>query len=907
MASNINPLVPAEDGLPAAKSDLRDNLQAAKTEIEELQSGGPDKRIAVSNTVSPITLSETVHRGSFLEIQNSAGPVEIVLPPHASVSRHGVFATGVVQAGSWPVTISVSEPNTLRGTTLGRVGSFGADQLYLGSKSGAQDEAVFAIIRRGGLWTIWCSTGLRLNEGEDTTPGVSTGASTSGSLGAIIVTDSAFGAVGNGIDDDTAAIQLAIDTAPSGSVIFFPFGRFLVDKISVPHDKSLIFRGVSPIASRVVGRTPGQDVFHCDNNGQAAQNRFRTVHGYENFGIEINSGTGESWAQNYNRCTGRGYPIGPACIAYDSDFLSPSLATSVNQAWPNTFGYIKNVFLELVDVDSAKNDAHDCVGIYFGGTSYGWRIEDIRAHGVHWAFVQSAPFIRRCIPSSDTDTLNYSVGNDVAYPENAEVYALAHTGAGTTTPPLERSVDYWVLDPSPGSLQLSASPGPGAAIDLTSTGSAPVYVAARDAYSAVIAPDGVTIANITHYSGKGAISVITPEGMLIGRVDAYGASVSGLEIVDWDSGSRDFGISCKVVGPYYTESPQSSALVAVDQEQDPFIYINMRGGSIQDLQFRGETAGVTRPRLALYGIGYDVTGLRMLSSLSQAQPDVYLYGSGIGVYGQAHSLAGLVDQGDDNHYILKSDAEGLVAQSFSPYRQRLPVTAPASGTRTPFVDSTNPLIGPVSFAHVHTVAAAGDALGLTVFIKGSANANPQTPLDMIVRYGGQEMTEIGSSAPYIQGGAPTIRSYLLGGVDLTAPLAGSNLIEIEPTAGQDIQCIAAIATDLANVSRAGKFGRNQSVGAVTTDGAAVDTLGNDSLILASIAVQGDASGPFTPNANFTELEDSNTGGGSASTDISFMLAERVWPVASQVVFDATWPTAAGRSVLAVEIRGLDLV
>lgn len=54
-------------------------------------------------------------------------------------------------------------------------------------------------------------------------------------LGLFIVTDSAYGALGNGVANDTTAIQLAIDAAENagGGIVYFPPGTYLVTSISI--------------------------------------------------------------------------------------------------------------------------------------------------------------------------------------------------------------------------------------------------------------------------------------------------------------------------------------------------------------------------------------------------------------------------------------------------------------------------------------------------------------------------------------------------------------------------------------------------------------------------------------------------------------------------------------------------
>jgi hypothetical protein len=48
-----------------------------------------------------------------------------------------------------------------------------------------------------------------------------------------------FGAAGDGAADDTAAIQRAIDTAPSGGLVFFPTGRYKVTTLAVTKQLTL--------------------------------------------------------------------------------------------------------------------------------------------------------------------------------------------------------------------------------------------------------------------------------------------------------------------------------------------------------------------------------------------------------------------------------------------------------------------------------------------------------------------------------------------------------------------------------------------------------------------------------------------------------------------------------------------
>lgn len=61
-----------------------------------------------------------------------------------------------------------------------------------------------------------------------------------------------YGAVGNGTTDDTAAIQAAIDAAPSGSIIFFPVGAYLISS-TLTITKPLHIKGADWLGATLKG------------------------------------------------------------------------------------------------------------------------------------------------------------------------------------------------------------------------------------------------------------------------------------------------------------------------------------------------------------------------------------------------------------------------------------------------------------------------------------------------------------------------------------------------------------------------------------------------------------------------------------------------------------------------------
>lgn len=80
-----------------------------------------------------------------------------------------------------------------------------------------------------------------------------------------------YGAVGDNVADDTAAIQAAIDATANGGHVFFPPGTYKVSAtLNVPFPKRLSFRGVSPQTggSEILGNvSPGPLINMANSTG----------------------------------------------------------------------------------------------------------------------------------------------------------------------------------------------------------------------------------------------------------------------------------------------------------------------------------------------------------------------------------------------------------------------------------------------------------------------------------------------------------------------------------------------------------------------------------------------------------------------------------------------------------------
>ena len=103
-----------------------------------------------------------------------------------------------------------------------------------------------------------------------------------------------FGAVGNGVADDAAAIQLAINSLPSGGTVFFPTGTYLcLTGLTVANNKTILeFAGGATItyttATQVLINFTGQDcrLINANINAPAVFNATNTTIGYSIVKIE---------------------------------------------------------------------------------------------------------------------------------------------------------------------------------------------------------------------------------------------------------------------------------------------------------------------------------------------------------------------------------------------------------------------------------------------------------------------------------------------------------------------------------------------------------------------------------------------------------------------------------------------
>ena len=80
-------------------------------------------------------------------------------------------------------------------------------------------------------------------------------------LSSNIINVKSFGAVGDGITDDTAAIQAAIDAAPASAAIYFPRGSYQAYAVQVTKHVTIFGDGMD-VTELVFGQEYGAAVWN---------------------------------------------------------------------------------------------------------------------------------------------------------------------------------------------------------------------------------------------------------------------------------------------------------------------------------------------------------------------------------------------------------------------------------------------------------------------------------------------------------------------------------------------------------------------------------------------------------------------------------------------------------------------
>ncbi len=122
---------------------------------------------------SPLTLTEALHEKRFLNLNNSAGAINVRLPdandiwPNVgSFRRGGLFAEAVVTSTTFAVSFEGLVPGQIRAVGALSPEVLTNDVVFVGISQSLSDETIVEIYNRGGQWVLESTTGWRVNAAD---------------------------------------------------------------------------------------------------------------------------------------------------------------------------------------------------------------------------------------------------------------------------------------------------------------------------------------------------------------------------------------------------------------------------------------------------------------------------------------------------------------------------------------------------------------------------------------------------------------------------------------------------------------------------------------------------------------------------------------------------------------------
>lgn len=168
--------VDAVEGMPVTAELLGNfNKGTARFPVDKVPQLSTRRVTAASGQT--INVTEAEHFDVSFSVNNISGPVIFNLPDSDTVLvnetgasgdsliRGGEFCTFVISSGNFPVQFNgVNGANNLRAGGMPFQTPKSVDTVYVGASPAAADEAIVVLYKRGGVWTLHCSSGWRTTE-----------------------------------------------------------------------------------------------------------------------------------------------------------------------------------------------------------------------------------------------------------------------------------------------------------------------------------------------------------------------------------------------------------------------------------------------------------------------------------------------------------------------------------------------------------------------------------------------------------------------------------------------------------------------------------------------------------------------------------------------------------------------
>jgi hypothetical protein len=280
-----------------------------------------------------------------------------------------------------------------------------------------------------------------------------------------------FGARGNGMLDDTVAIQHCVDFARSVaertdcmSVVAFPTGHYLTGTIVIPAYVSIRGEGVD---STVILGKPGEDVFaYWDLS--VPDHDFKALHGHFIEQLSILVDCSVDAYPSYRRTTHNGYRVGNCGIAIP---CSGSPKETNNRMYGTRF---KTLRITRNNQLAHTQHSNNTCGIFDQAGLYGKIVDDVYITYLTYGFLEGM-FAAKEIRRIDTSSSRLWC-QDHGYTTTDEVALIGRKYVDSAPEPLRYRVKYYVVNPTSDSFQLAKTKN-GDALRLQDSGSGDLWVA----------------------------------------------------------------------------------------------------------------------------------------------------------------------------------------------------------------------------------------------------------------------------------------------------------------------------------------------------------------------------------------------------------------------------------------------
>lgn len=276
---------------------------------------------------------------SYTSASGTGGAYTITLTPAPSA-----------YSGGMTVTFLANHANTTTGTL--NVNSLGAKNLFMGGAAltggEIQNGMVVRAIYDGTQFNI-AETGYFVADGTG-----ATARSSMTKIREIQVSVKDFGATGDGVTDDTAAIQAAIDALPTnGRELYFPAGTYLISESLILSERQTILVGESIHNTVIKADTTDQACIEFRAGDCGTKKLSIRPKGSAGIGLWLR---GIPWAKIedcfiYPQVNGQGYGIVITDNNYSGSFASGSYYHSIHR---NRIGYSGYGFIYGIDAVSGS-------------------------------------------------------------------------------------------------------------------------------------------------------------------------------------------------------------------------------------------------------------------------------------------------------------------------------------------------------------------------------------------------------------------------------------------------------------------------------------------------------------------------------------------------------------------------